>query len=365
MKFEHFWRAIQGAIRECRRWSKISNSPNSVRVYYGYEHIPSVSELTSGGIVKFQDLIKTFPNTLSNPNILYIASSSLLPYTVSMAKSAKRAGAKVVINQNGVAYPAWHGQGWEITNKPIKMLLSMADYVFYQSEFCKISADHFLGDVNVPFEILYNPVDTNVFRPKLQPDSFNELILLAAGSHTRRYRITNAIDAFVALVGKGIKVKLVVAGKCCWQDEKISRAEAKDYAKARGVCDKVKFTGPYSQQDAVPIFQSAHILLHTQYNDSCPRLVVEAMACGLPVVYSASGGVPELVGSMAGEGVYAPLDWEKEHPPNPVELADCVMKIMSNYKGYSDNARKRAVDYFDVKPWVMRHQAVFENLLKS
>ena len=111
------------------------------------------------------------------------------------------------------------------------------------------------------------------------------------------------------------------------------------------------------------MFQSAHILLHTQYNDACPRLVVEAMSCGLPVVYSASGGTPELVGKEAGIGIPAPLDWEKVHPPSPVALASAVLEVHKNYNDYAEAARRRAVDHFDLDPWLDRHQQIFEEVL--
>ena len=38
-----------------------------------------------------------------------------------------------------------------------------ADYVFWQSEFCKTTANKFLGKRKGPGEILYNCVDTNSF----------------------------------------------------------------------------------------------------------------------------------------------------------------------------------------------------------
>jgi len=88
------------------------------------------------------------------------------------------------------------------------------------------------------------------------------------------------------------------------------------------------------------------------------------MACGLPVVFSASGGVPELVGPSGGVGVPAPLDWEKDHPPAPARMAEGVLKIVADYRSYSESARNRVVKCFDVRPWVQKHKIVFDNLLK-
>jgi glycosyltransferase involved in cell wall biosynthesis len=125
----------------------------------------------------------------------------------------------------------------------------------------------------------------------------------------------------------------------------------------------VAFSGPYTQAQAVDLFGAADLLLHTKYNDPCPRLVVEAMACGLPVVYSASGGVPELVGEEAGIGVPAPRDWERDHPPAPEALADAVRRVMQRRPAFSSAARERAVERFDVRPWLKRHATVFAELL--
>ncbi len=68
----------------------------------------------------------------------------------------------------------------------------------------------------------------------------------------------------------------------------------------------------------------AHVLLHTKVKDPCPTLVIEAMACGLPVVHPASGGTVELVGDEAGIGVPHPDTWEQDIPPAPEELAEAV-----------------------------------------
>jgi glycosyltransferase involved in cell wall biosynthesis len=319
----------------------------------------------AGGIIKCQDLAREFPNSPDAANLLYLVSSALPMQATFIAKMAKKAGIKVVVNQNGVAYPAWHGDGWEKTNVPLRLLVQSADYVLYQSQFCKLAADHFLGPCRGGWEVLYNPVDTEYFRPG-PPFSLDPVVLVQAGTHNRFYRVETAIHTLHELAKRGVNARLLLAGRYNWRDrEPDAIMEIEELARTLGVLHLLERRGGYTQGEAVSLFRSAHILLHTQYNDSCPRLVVEAMACGLPVVYSASGGVPELVGSSGGEGASAPLDWEKIQPPDPGELADCVMRIISNYEWYAEGARKRATEYFDIKSWMKRHRDVFENLVKA
>jgi glycosyltransferase involved in cell wall biosynthesis len=129
------------------------------------------------------------------------------------------------------------------------------------------------------------------------------------------------------------------------------------------ITDRVEFVGPYSQDAAPTLFQSHHILLHTKYNDPCPRLVVEAMACGLPVVYSASGGVSELVGDEGGVGCETHCDYEQDHPPDPVALAHAVEKVVSALPYFTQQTRLRAEQLFDVRPWLDHHERIFLGLL--
>jgi glycosyltransferase involved in cell wall biosynthesis len=114
---------------------------------------------------------------------------------------------------------------------------------------------------------------------------------------------------------------------------------------------------------AVRLLHQGHLLLHTKYNDPCPRLVVEALSCGLPVIYSATGGVPELVGDKAGIGVPGPLDWEMDHPPAPKDLAEAVLAVAVRRSEFAGEARRRAVMHFDVRTWLDRHQQIFQKLL--
>jgi len=363
-KYIHLWFIkVRCYFTEYLRWALFRNDSSSCRIFYGHAHLPGKEEKASGGIIKCQDLQRDFPNNLRNANILYLVSSALPFYPKFLIDRARKRGVKLVWNQNGVAYPAWHGPGWEKTNLPLSAFLHQADYVIYQSEFCKVSADHYLGSFEGPSTILHNPVDINLFVPS--DGAKPGLKLLVAGTHNEKYRIRLAVEIFSRVVTFRPDAELTIAGPFRWKNEQKNALEdVVEMTRGAGVEGKVTLLGAYSQDDAISIFQSHHILLHTQYNDACPRLVVEAMSCGVPVVYSSSGGTPELVGDQGGIGIKVPFSWEKIYLPDVAEMAKAVKNISEDYLYYSNNARLRAKRQFDVRKWVSAHKAIFEDFLK-
>ena len=356
----------KGYIPEWRRWQNLAPKESGIRPFYGYNHIGTSEQQVFGGLVKLQDLHSIFPNDSFNPNILYLISSAMPHFPVRMAQMAKKAGVKIVLNQNGVAYPGWFGKGWKRCNRPMLELHRLVDYIFYQSEFCKMSADRFVGSVCPRWEIAYNPVDTTVFNPGAKCEKNGTVKMLLAGSHGSFYRPQTAIKTLRLVADTLTDVELIIAGRFCWHREN-GKAEKQvlECARAEGVAGKVRYVGPYTQKQAIELFRDADLLLHTKYNDPCPRLVVEAMSCGLPVLYSATGGTAELVGEHAGCGVPGPLDWEMDHPPSPEKLAQGALKIIDSLESYRFEARKRAVNHFDVKPWLAKHERIFLELLKE
>jgi glycosyltransferase involved in cell wall biosynthesis len=332
--------------------------PTGVHVSYGHVRIPSPTDLAQGGIVKLQGLAREFPDTPYRFNVLYLVSSHLPEGAVTLARWARRKGARVVINQNGVAYPGWHGPGWERVNAPMRELLALADHVFYQSAFCRRSADQFAGPTPAPHEVLHNAVDTSLFSPAPSAEA-RPLTLLLAGTHEAWYRYETAVRTLAELRSKGHDVRLLVAGRLRWrQDAAAAETEARQLVSSLQLEPFVQHLGRYTQAAAPRLFRGADILLHTKYNDPCPTVVIEAMACGLPVVYSASGGVPELVGD-AGEGVPTTASYERDYPPPPAALADAVERVARERGRFAERARERAVRDLSLDHWLARHRAVF------
>jgi glycosyltransferase involved in cell wall biosynthesis len=315
-----------------------------------------------GGVVKLQHLARAFPEAGPRFNVLYLVTSRLPSASLVRAEWARRKRARIVVNQNGVAYPGWHGPGWERVNAEMTSLLASADHVFYQSEFCRISANRFAGPPAKAWEVLHNAVDTTRFAPVSKSEG-RALTLLLGGSQDQWYRVESAIRTVSDLVRRGVDANLLVAGRLRWMaDACATRAQADALVAKLGLTGRVLFLGPYTQLDAPAIYGRADVVLHTKYNDPCPASVIEALACGCPVVYSKSGGVPELVGDDAGIGIPAELSWEREIAPDSSDVASAVLQIKNKLAVYSSAARTRAVTKFDVKRWLARHREVFEEL---
>jgi glycosyltransferase involved in cell wall biosynthesis len=340
------------------RWSRLLLSRHGapgLRVFYGHDRVPIPGEPVAGGTAKFQRLATRFPNHPTDFTVLYLGSTWLPRDLGGLLRIARRRGAPVVLNQNGVGYPGWAGrEGAEEFNRPLRRILADADHVLYQSEFCKRAADELVTPPGGGWEILHNAVDVEQLTPAEAPPADGPILLLG-GDQYHRYRLELGLRTLQALLPLQPEARLLVTGSLVMSVERMV-AEL-------GLEGRVDVLGRYAQRDAPAIYRRAHVLLHTKVNDPCPSVVIEAMACGLPVVYPMSGGVPELVGDEAGVGVPHLESWERDEPPRPEELAGAVDGVLGDLARYSAAARARAVTRFALEPWLDRHGELFETLL--
>ncbi|MEA3211240.1 MAG: hypothetical protein QOE70_4297 [Chthoniobacter sp.] len=317
--------------------------------------------IVAGGHVKLRHLDRAFPER-KNFNVLYLVSSALPPHALDLVRWAKKGGAKLVWNQNGVAFPAWAGARFEDTNRPRAELLREADFVVYQSEFCRESADRFLGAAPGPSRVLFNPVDLREFSPPAAPPALDCWQLLTAGTHYQPWRVLGPIETLRHLLDAGETARLTIAGAFRWPNAEAEVHAAIERFRLRKA---VTLCPAFTQGEAVELYRSAHVLLHPKYHDPCPTVVIEALACGLPVVGSRSGGLPELVGDEGGELVEVPLSWEKASAPESARMADAVTRLMSEWPARSRAARERAQRLFDSDRWVAAHREIFAALVPS
>lgn len=356
----HAWGRLR--YRRALAQQRVRVPGGEVRVSYGQVLSPAAGTAVRGGRVKLLHLQEAFPESPDAFNVLYLVSSAQPPYADELARWARRRGIKVVWNQDGVAYPAWAGRHAAGLNATMRAAMRQAHHVLYQSEFCRASAGRFLGEPTAPAEVLPNCVDTGWFHPAPAPLPAAPWTLLAAGSHQHRARVVRAIEIAVELRRRGRDVRLVVAGPLDWDDAAADLARA---VRDLGAEAFVETLPPYTQREAPAIFRRAHLLLHLKYKDPCPTVVIEALASGVPVVGSRSGGLPELVGDEAGVLLDVPDSWDEIHVPGAGVAADAVARVMQDHGRWREAARRRAEQRFARDAWVARHRTIFGGLLEQ
>jgi glycosyltransferase involved in cell wall biosynthesis len=336
-----------------------------IRLSFGWLEEPRrAEEARIGGGVKLTHLRERFGEAREGFNVLYLVSSvlHLVPHVEELVAWARRRGVAVVWNQNGVAYPAWCGANYPWFNEPMRRLVAQADHVVYQSAFCRACADRYLGEVSAPAEVLWNPVDTRHFSPADDAPPANVWQLLAMGTNHSFYRVRTSLEALRALLRRGISARLTIAGEMRWPEGDREVAGFLDRERLR---DHVRLLPRFTQAEAPALYRRAHVLLHPKYKDPCPTVPIEAMACGVPVVGSRSGGMPELVAPEAGRLVDVPDDWLRDHAPDGEALADAVSEIVPAHAEFSRAARTRALACFAREAWVERHAEIFRQLVEA
>lgn len=329
-----------------------------IDVYYGGAR----SGNRGGPQVKVELLRQLFPEAHSQFNLLYLLSGSLYMPAWAIAQLKDR-GIPVVLNQNGVFYPAWYPDEWQYENERMAKALLLSDHIFYQSEFCKKSADRFLGATPKSYEILYNGVDTQFFKPDQKREGNGRFRFLVSGNigASTYYRLLNAIDALALARQQGLDIEIVFAGMI----PQVLETQLRNYIIHKNVQEYFILSGEYKRHEAPQIFSDADAYLITKHNDPCPNVVLEAMSCGLPILYSASGGVPELVGDSAGLGMAVPETYEENPVPAPEAVTLGMAEIIKGRQAMSIAARNRAENIFDIRLWADRHRDVFTKLLKQ
>jgi glycosyltransferase involved in cell wall biosynthesis len=114
-------------------------------------------------------------------------------------------------------------------------------------------------------------------------------------------------------------------------------------------------------QDEIPtIVRSAHLLFSVDINAACPNSVIEALACGLPVLAYDTGGLSELVKDGAGRVVpYGSDHWQLE-APQIEPLADACLDILQNNPTYREKARQRAETALSLDQMVEKYLGAME-----
>jgi len=298
--------------------------------------------LTSRGYLITHDALDPTNNV-----ILVIGGTRQL----GILRQAKQNGVRIVQRLNGMNWVHRrkftgfkHFLRAEVNNWILTTIRGMADQIVYQSNF---SQDWWLrkrGETRAPGKVIYNGVDLEQFSPagKEHPPLDHYRILMVEGNLGGGYE--GGLDAAVEMVlllnrRMSTKTELMVVGSA-------SRSLKEKYQK-RGL--EIGWRGVVKREEIPAIDRSAHLLFSSDINAACPNSVIEALACGLPVISYDTGALPELVSADAGcIARYGSNPW-KLQKPDIHSLADAAQEVLAGQAAYRNAARGLAERKFDIQ----------------
>jgi N-acetyl-alpha-D-glucosaminyl L-malate synthase BshA len=211
-----------------------------------------------------------------------------------------------------------------------------------------------------PIEVFPNFVDTERFSPAPSGERGDPAASATGGGaplivHSSNFRPLKRVDDVLAVferVRRGRRVRLALLG------DGPERPRLQAEVRARGLDADVTFLG--EQLDVVATLRRAQLFLLPSETESFGLAALEALACGVPVIATAQGGLPEVI--RDGEDGFL-------FPVGEVDaMAEAAARIVDDaalQKRLSASARAGAVTRFSREPMVTRYERYYERVLSS
>jgi len=235
--------------------------------------------------------------------------------------------------------------------------------IITNSHMSKAQVVHYYNVPEEKIKVVHNGVDLNKFNSDEKPGlrksirknlgiKKDEVILLFAGNDFRRKGLQFAMQCVANLIKKGLKVKLLIAG----------RQKAGPYlrlVRKNGYADNILFLGHVEKIESV--FCASDMFILPTFYDPFSNVCLEAMACGLPVITTRLNGAAEIIeDKVSGFVVDSPLQIEEM-----VTAAAAV--IENNSSGLKEMSEKAvlAARQNPVKKNISETEKVYLEVLKE
>lgn len=181
--------------------------------------------------------------------------------------------------------------------KLYKILIPIIHRVWHQATFVVTNSKGLTelaekSDPKQKFLEIFNGIDTNFYQQNQRTfvDKEKEFRILLASRLTKRKGFNYAVDAFAQLAKKYSHIRMQIAG-----GEGNAMTELREQVDNLGLNDKIRFSGLYTKEESAEIYNWADVFVMPSINEGMSNNLLEAMASGLPVLMTPTGGAEELV----------------------------------------------------------------------
>jgi glycosyltransferase involved in cell wall biosynthesis len=212
----------------------------------------------------------------------------------------------VVLNYRG-------GEAAEFFSRQFRWVrpsIAKTSLVIVPSQFLK----SIFAEYGINARIVPNIIDVNRFAPIERRNA--DVNIVVTRNLEKLYDIPTAISAFALIRDKYPNARLTIAGSGPERDE------LEGFCTACELGDCVQFTGSLDNASIADLYQSASLVLNPSSADNMPNSLLEAMACGIPIVSTNVGGIPYMV--VDGETALL------VSPGDPQAMAASAERILSD-----------------------------------
>jgi len=263
-------------------------------------------------------------NLLSRYDFLLVNSWIVPPYRIFLAKLLLPK-LKVIQRVDGSAQD--YGRGEEADRRQSKVN-RLADLSIFQSNYGRFSTRIKYPIISKDGPVIFNPVDTELFNPS------GETVALPKGIKVVHVTFSTnpkkGADQLFRVAKNNPDLNFILCGRY------------------QNIPDlpNIYYVGLLGRTELAKVLRSCHFFGFFSQNEACPNVVLEALASGLPVLYSNSGGTCELVGEA---GIAITVD----------SFREAVEEIWPYWRDWSKQARKRAVTNFSIDKIIPQYLKAF------
>ncbi len=259
--------------------------------YLDYPALPLVSRPFNGG---FCGRALHAPLRAFAPDV--VLSYWLYPDAYGAMRAARRAGLPLVVGARGSDLRVRDA----ISRRLTRPVLHAAQRILVVSEdLGRVAVRDYDADP-ARIRAIPNGCDATIFHPRPRADARAALgldddaeLVVYVGRLVPEKGLRELLDAVIALAPQRPRLQLALVGDGPMRTELEARVAA-----ASGL--RIHLPGPQGPQDVARWMAASTLVTLPSYSEGHPNVLVEALACGRPVVATPVGGIPEVVDADCG-----------------------------------------------------------------
>lgn len=245
---------------------------------------------------------------------------------------SKLFGRRVILHFRGSNFEAFYNKQNGLFKTYIWFILNRADKIILQAEWVKEKFAQFVPRARL--RVIYNAVATKEFEGLFPKRSNNGEVKVLFLNHLSVAKgFVDLLDAAKAAVRENKHLRFLIAGDVINHEKNIligEHGKAMEFIDIHSLVEgtkkdeslggRIEFLGEINEDhDKMELYKKADMFILPSYSEGCPLSVLEAMACGLPVIVTPVGALVEIIKDKVN-GFIVPLS-------EPAGLKDKILVL--------------------------------------